>query len=64
MRTFAVIAVIAALTTGCVSVQKDDTRHQPTVGQELIDLNKAHEKGLLSDEEFKRERRRILKDNY
>ena len=63
MKALAALAVMAVLATGCVSVESDDIHRKPTTGQELMDLAKAHEKGLLSDEEYKRERRKILKDN-
>lgn len=62
MRIIAAIAVIAAL-SGCISVDKEDVQYTPTTGQQLIDLEKAHQEGLLSDEEYKRERREILDDN-
>lgn len=32
-----------------------------TMGQELEDLDKAHEKGLISDKEYKSARKDILK---
>ncbi|MEE4203635.1 MAG: SHOCT domain-containing protein [Halieaceae bacterium] len=62
MRLFAAVAVLALL-SGCLSVDSDDVIHEPTTGQQLIDLNRAHEQGLISDEEYKRERREILEDN-
>lgn len=33
---------------------------QPTIGQQLIDLNRAHESGVLTDAEFERTKRDIL----
>ena len=60
MRTLATLAVLAVLTTGCISVDSEDINREPTTGQQLIDLAEAHEKGLISDEEYKRERRKIL----
>lgn len=61
MKVFAVLAAVAIL-SGCVSVESDDIHRKPTTGQQLIDLAKAHEQGLISDEEYKRERREILED--
>lgn len=63
MKLLVVLALTAIFTTGCVSVESDDIRREPTTGQELIDLAKAHENGLLSDEEYQRERRKVLRDN-
>lgn len=62
MKLLAAVAVLALL-SGCLSVDSDDVTHEPTTGQQLIDLNLAHEQGLISDEEYKRERREILEDN-
>lgn len=50
--------------TGCawsVGGQKGGTTVvKPTQGQELIDLQKAHETGALSDEEYERMRNEIV----
>lgn len=60
--TIAVVLAIATL-AGCVHVDSDDVSRSPTTGQQLIDLAKAHEQGLLSDEEYKRKRADILDDH-
>lgn len=62
MRVVAAIAVLALL-SGCLSVDSDDIEHTPTTGQQLIDLARAHEQGLISEQEYERERREILEDN-
>ena len=62
MRTLAILAVATVL-TGCIHVDSDDIERTPTTGQQLIDLAEAHEKGLISDSEYKEERRKILDDD-
>jgi hypothetical protein len=40
------------------------TTRQSTIGQELIDLDKAHKGGLITDKEYKKSKERILKEAY
>ncbi len=35
--------------------------HNTTMGQELMDLEKAHQAGILTDREYKKAKRKILK---
>ena len=35
---------------------------QVTTGQELIDLDKAHKDGLITDKEYKKNKEKILKE--
>lgn len=44
--------------TGCIKV--DTSTRTPTIGAELIDLARAKELGMLSDEECNRMRRKVL----
>ena len=37
---------------------------QVTVGQELIDLDKAHKDGLITEKEYKKSKEKILKEAY
>ena len=65
---FSVILILAAalccLVTGCawsVGGQKGGTTvNQPTQGQELIDLQRAHESGAITEEEYARMKSRIV----
>lgn len=54
-------AALAAilLATGC-AVGNTKQVQQPTVGQELIDLQRARETGAISDREFEEQRQQIL----
>jgi hypothetical protein len=39
---------------------KDEKVYRETVGQELIDLKQAKDKGALSDEEYQKARKRLI----
>lgn len=39
------------------------TTKTTTMGQDLIDLKKAHDEGVLSDKEYEKAREKILKDS-
>ena len=38
-------------------------RHS-TIGQELIDLDKAYKDGIITEKEYKKSKERILKEGY
>jgi PBP1b-binding outer membrane lipoprotein LpoB len=38
----------------------DDDRREPTIGQQLIDLDRARDNGVISDVEFERAKQDIL----
>jgi hypothetical protein len=51
--------------TGCGSdAQQDTTVHNTTVskGQALIDLKKAYDSGAMSEDEYEKEREKILEE--
>lgn len=49
----------AIVLSGCVSMDLKYTR-TTTIGQELLDLQKAKEAGLLTDEEFCNKKKQVL----
>ncbi|HMO66222.1 MAG TPA: SHOCT domain-containing protein [Verrucomicrobiota bacterium] len=56
-------AALAAvvLAAGCaVGVGNTEGGVRPTAGQELLDLQKARDSGVISQEEFEQQRTRIL----
>lgn len=55
------IAVLAGCWGGGADVRNSNTNRSTTVGQELIDLQRAYDQGLISEREYERARRRILK---
>lgn len=58
-----VALLLAAALAGCWGGGADvrNSTRSTTVGQELIDLERAHEQGLLDQREYERQRRRILR---
>jgi hypothetical protein len=62
----ALLAAVLILTSGCAwSVGGSKTTAppppaEPTLGEQLIDLKKAHEQGAISDEEYEAARARML----
>lgn len=62
-KSTAIMTLSVISLTGCVAGNelKVDAHRATTVGQELIDLEKAREKGLLSDSEYSELREEILK---
>lgn len=49
----------AALTAGCSSKSSVENR-STTVGQELEDLEDARDRGLITEDEYQKQRRKIL----
>lgn len=64
MRTTLAILLALAL-GGCwgggADVRNTNTARSTTVGQELIDLQRAHDQGLIDQKEYERQRKRILR---
>lgn len=56
-------AVSASLTQCGSSKPKVTTTSERSVGQQLVDLEEARQKGLISDREFKRLKKAIVKSN-
>ena len=60
------LATLVCLSSGCAwsigggKHSESETPVQPTRGQELIDLKRAHEQGAVSDEEYQNTKQRIL----
>ncbi|MEY4642347.1 MAG: hypothetical protein RLZZ227_2341 [Pseudomonadota bacterium] len=62
-----ILILTALLLGGCVFAPgdgrgRDDYEREagPTIGQELLDLDRAHDAGVISDSEFERAKERIL----
>jgi len=45
--------------TACFSSSR--IHHESSVGQQLMDLKKSHEDGIINDEEFERLKKAIIK---
>ena len=65
-RIVTVSLLVTSLTLGgCVFAPGgpddwDDDRDEPTIGQQLIDLDRARDNGLITDAEFERAKQDIL----
>ncbi|MEI6892026.1 MAG: SHOCT domain-containing protein [Pontiella sp.] len=51
---------VALLLTGCNITKVTATDQPGPIGQELLDLHEAHEKGIITDSEYQRLKNRIL----
>ncbi|MGW8187127.1 MAG: SHOCT domain-containing protein, partial [Desulfobacterales bacterium] len=70
MKRF-VITVLAAMVmlgmgfslTGCGSSTKTEIKEAPktTLGQELIDLDEAYNKGVITKDEYEKQKKELLK---
>jgi hypothetical protein len=64
LARLAVLAMAASMLCGCAwsigGSKKGETSMQPTRGQELIDLQRARDRGALTDTEYEDQRLRIL----
>jgi ABC-type glycerol-3-phosphate transport system substrate-binding protein len=59
------VAAAATLTTGCggggAKVQASTTTTTTTMGQELMDLDAAYQKGIINEEQYNASKKQILK---
>ncbi|MCU0950807.1 MAG: SHOCT domain-containing protein [Burkholderiaceae bacterium] len=60
MRAAAASLAVALLLAGCASDEIVRARLDVTVGQQLIDLKKAHDAGALTRAEYDRQRARLI----
>lgn len=61
------IVIVSLAMAGCVFAPGDSTdwdpgsfHGEPTIGQQLIDLDRARDEGVISDAEFERTKQDIL----
>jgi hypothetical protein len=62
LKSLIVAGVMVAGLSGCALLNKVDVEYSrhTTIGQELIDLQQAKEKGVISDEEYFNAKKEIL----
>jgi len=62
VHSYLVILVMALSLAGCGGgdAVTQTTNKTTTTGQELIDLDKAHKQGIISDKEYEEAREKIL----
>lgn len=57
-----ILVCLAPLLTGCVAaIGNSGSRSTATLGQQLIDLQRAKEAGVLSEAEYKEQREKLLR---
>lgn len=68
MKRIAVIAIVVLIIfgfilNGCGASKKADVKQAPqtTLGQELLDLDKAHKAGIITDYEYSKMKTKIMK---
>ena len=71
-KGLSMVILSAILLTGCIYVNEEDrgnrgdsrlrAQSQPTVGQELLDLDRARSSGVITDTEYERAKEAILDD--
>jgi hypothetical protein len=63
-RAFVALVLASSVVGGCLSFgggSDTTTVNQPTIGQQLLDLKKAHDAGTLSKEEYERLREALIR---
>ena len=60
---YAALAVLGLSLTGCIAIgNRGALPGTGTLGQQLMDLQKAKDTGVITDAEFQKQRARLLKD--
>ena len=57
------VMAISASLSSCFSSSKVNTKNDASVGQQLIDLERARQQGIVSEKVYARLKKRIIKDN-
>lgn len=56
-----ILAMMAVSAVGCLGINgSTQNRMTPTVGQQLMDLQTAHDKGAINDAEYEATKQRLL----
>ena len=56
----AIVAILLIIGTGCGSTTKVTSETNSGVGQQLIDLEQAHSKGIIDDKEYAKLRKSLV----
>jgi hypothetical protein len=58
------VALLLVFSAGCGSTKvHTENNTNASVGQQLMDLQKAHEQGLINDQDYEKLRKNIIKKN-
>lgn len=58
-----VFAALSLSLTSCFSTSKVNSRNETSVGQQLTDLERARQQGIVTDREYARLKKTIIKKN-
>ena len=61
MRILA-MCVVAAMLGGCIGIGDSSQTTPPTVGQQLVDLKTARDRGAISEQEYEQKKAEILRN--
>jgi len=62
LALFGIAVILLTIHTGCGST-KVESRTDSSVGQQLLDLEKAHDQGIITDKEYEKLKKNIVKKN-
>jgi outer membrane murein-binding lipoprotein Lpp len=51
------------LLAGCISTAKVKSENQVSVGQQLTDLESAYQRGIITEKEYRKLKKAIIKNN-
>ncbi len=61
--SFLVIAVLSSSLTSCFSSSKVQSKNEASVGQQLTDLERAYQQGIINEKEYLKLKAAIIKNN-
>lgn len=61
--TSLLLAALSASLTGCGSSTKVTNTSQTSVGQQLLDLEQARNQGIITEKEYNRLKKAVIKNN-
>ena len=61
--SFIVIAAFCGSLTSCFSSSKVDSKNEASVGKQLTDLDTAYKQGIITESEYQKLRKAIIKNN-
>jgi uncharacterized lipoprotein len=56
-------ALAVGMTSGCSSNSEPPANHQASVGQQLTDLDRARREGIITEKEYEKLRKAIIRKN-
>ena len=62
LSTLLLVAVSCTLTS-CLSSSKVLSKNEASVGQQLIDLERARQQGIITEKEYLKLKKALIKDN-